>query len=363
MPQGKGVLVMKIMKSLVLLSFGLFMAWVMISCVTVELTPVEASGGAPADSAAATVASTAAYPDADYLAAAGSGDTAREAQDDAAAALARIFSARVAVDTNVTEAYRSLISGGTEYTEQELEVVDNIRVSADQELINVKFSDARSDELGQFHVVAYMNRQETGNIYRGLISKNNSRLENYRELSRFSEGTLTAYSYINAAYLIALANEQLLEQLRIINAGMAGALTIQLTSLVDIEAEYRQLQSELRFQVSIEGDTDGQVTAFISAELSRLGFSTDSNGSLAVNGSLSFNTSSTERYETVIWNLILNLIDENDRIIAAVEAMNRDQALDAPTAQALALRTIRETIESELISQLFANLIEVAKIN
>lgn len=331
----------------------------MVSCITVELP--RSSVAAAADAAAGDGGNqNNIYSDEDYLTAAGTGDTVRDAQDDAIAALARIFSTRVKVDTNVTESYRSLISDDSEYSEKEVELIDSINITANQELINVKFSEAESDDLGRVHVIAYLDRSETGAIYQGLIRKNNTRLENFRERSRSATGKLAAYAYIQASYTIALANEGLIEQLRIINPDMLG---IPLSSLADIEVEYRELQSGVDFRIEIEGDDAGQVEAFIAGVLGRFGFVTSTDALLAISGSLDLIPSSSDKYETIIWTLIMNLVDEADRSIASVEATNREQGLDQASARALAMRTIRQTIEAELAGQLFAYLTDLAKVN
>ncbi|MGI9256667.1 MAG: hypothetical protein ACR2PY_07005 [Salinispira sp.] len=292
------------------------------------------------------------YPEAEYLTAVGSGDTRRAAEEDAVGNLARIFGSEVAVDTRIVDTYRSLAADDTEYTEREMELVDNIHVQARQELINVRFSEPVSDPSGLVSIIAYLNRDETGSIYADLIRANNKRIESFRESAESADSLMTAYARLNAAHVIAVVNERLGGQLQIIAPEMispSGA------SLEDIERERQSLQSEMVFRVDVEGDDDGQIAAFIGEGISRLGFSTADDGLLAVQGSLQL-TMSSGRYETVIWNIVLNIVNEAGSIIATVEETNREQAAEANMARMLALRTVKTVVDTDLMSQLFANL-------
>ena len=290
------------------------------------------------------------YPDQDYLIALGSGDSRRDAEQDAMGGLARIFKSEIVVDTQSRESYRSLIADNSELSELETKLVQNISIAANQELINVKYSDAFVDQLGAVHIVAYLDRAETGGIYRELIRKNDMRIENFRASARSAESQLISHAFIQAAYVISLANEVLIEQLGIIDPGMEIQIR---NSLAEIEEQRLELQSGLRFRIEIDDD-DGQVTAFLREELSQRGFAFADDGLLTVRGSIALQpTGDSGEYETIIWELILNLVDENDHIIATVERTNRERALDLDTARLLAMKTVKEIIRTDLMKQLF----------
>ncbi|MGI9257016.1 MAG: hypothetical protein ACR2PY_08795 [Salinispira sp.] len=293
------------------------------------------------------------YPETEYLTAEGSGSSRRAAEEDAVKNLARIFRSTIETDTRALESYRSLTRGDSEFTEREAEVINSISIRANQELINVKFSAPVTDSSGLIHLTSYINREETGAIYRDIIRRNSRRISAFRNSAQSADSLIRAYAHTYAAYVTALMNERLAEQLLIINPDIHRSLSAVLLhgSSAEIEVNMASLLSEMIFHVDVEGD-DGNIASFIAGELRSLGFYTDGsddtgeNAALRIWGNLHFNMFSG-RYETIMWNVVLALVDENGRSSVFMDAADREQALDEDTVKALALQSIKKRITTD----------------
>ncbi len=296
------------------------------------------------------------YPETEYLTAEGSGSSRRAAEEDAVKNLARIFRSTIETDTRALESYRSLTRGGSEFTEREAEVINSISIRANQELINVKFSAPVTDSSGLIHLTSYINREETGTIYRDIIRKNSLRISAFQNSAQSADSLIRAYAHTYAAHVTALMNERLAEQLLIINPDIHRSLSSVLLhgSSAEIEVNMASLLTEMIFHVDVEGD-DGTIASFIAGELRSLGFYTDGNDGSDENGENAalriwgnFNVNMfSGRYETIMWNVVLALVDENGRSSVFMDAADREQALDEDTVKALALQSIKKRITTD----------------
>ena len=90
------------------------------------------------------------YPDKTYLTSVGSGDSRRDAEQQALSGLSQTFEAQISVDSRTRERYRELMTSEGNMTETEIRLAETTNVQSNQTLLNVQFGEAAVDETGGF---------------------------------------------------------------------------------------------------------------------------------------------------------------------------------------------------------------------
>ena len=161
-----------------------------------------------------------------YLTAIGEGDSRTDAEQNAAGNIAKIFESVVKTDETIRQRYQELITENDINYNDMTDIQKNVNIKSKQTLYNLQFGESFTDNIGKVHVLAYLNRTLTADIYEEKIMKNAERIKYYSSLSRNAKDRLYAYASINAAGTVALANETLLEQLKIISPGYEDFLEL-----------------------------------------------------------------------------------------------------------------------------------------
>jgi predicted small secreted protein len=170
------------------------------------------------------------YPNEVFLTAVGTGDTRRDAEQQALAGLSQIFEAQVQVDARTSERYSEIMSAQGTVSENEVRLAQNTNVRSNQTLLNVQFGEAAVDETARVHVIAYIERIPTGRVYMDLIETNGDQVERFLDEASRSNGMVREYSYVSAAAVVASANRVLQDQLRIIAPASARSLRYRTTT-------------------------------------------------------------------------------------------------------------------------------------
>ena len=89
-----------------------------------------------------------------YLSAIGEADSRRDAENMAAANLARIFESRVKADETYKERYMELTKGGSTTYEEQSDVTKSVNIQAEQTLVNVEFAESYTNNMGRVFVLA-----------------------------------------------------------------------------------------------------------------------------------------------------------------------------------------------------------------
>ena len=252
------------------------------------------------------------YPDDTYLTAVGTGDSRRDAEQKAMAGLSQTFEAQISVDSRTSERYRELMTSEGNMTETEIEMAENTSVQSNQTLLNVQFGEAAVDDSGRVHVIAYLERLPTSQVYRDLINRNGSQVGRFLNEAESSDRLVREYAYLSAATVVAGSNEVLIDQLNIVTPGMAQ--TIQLPYVYeDVLQRYADLASQIGVRIALEGDSDGRVTSILRAALSDERFPiVESDPVLSVTGTISVGAiPSNADFESVRWTVSLDMAGPN----------------------------------------------------
>jgi hypothetical protein len=292
------------------------------------------------------------YAESDYLATLGEGDTRRDAESNAAAALSRIFQTDVQVDSVAVQRYNEIAKDGGYQTESERDITETVNLQSQQTLINVQYGDVYINDTGRYYIIAYINRSQTAQIYHEKINKNSEAVVNFLNSSNQSSGLLKKYAYIDAAYLFSSNNEMLLNQLSIISPGFKDSISMPYNHN-DVLLQRTQIAEEMVFSVSIANDTDSKISNIITDMLSNRGFAvTDAFAPLAVAGNILVEPIQLNNgYENVRWSLTVDLKDETGNILVSINKDQRETSISQAQAIAIAYNEMEELIDSKFMGE------------
>lgn len=292
------------------------------------------------------------YAESEFMVEIGQGSSLKDAKSNAAASLAQIFKTSIKVETTIQTRYKEFSSDGTVEASEKTNFDQDITQLADQELINVNFGESWTNDLGQVHVLAYIDRQKTASIYRERINENSNVVRNFISQTGGQSSVIREYAYYDAAYVVAQANQVLIEQLEIINLPMSKTI-MKSYDMNDIRNNRKDLAISMVFRINIENDEEGKISSVLTDELTSFGFSVAPSGNLAVTGSISFedvkldNDMSNKKFY-----LTVKIEDENGIPAVAIEKNDRITAVSESAVKSVTYREIEKVVKRDLIGQL-----------
>ena len=262
------------------------------------------------------------YPAQMYLTAIGTGDSGTDAENDAAANISKIFESVVKTEQTVDQRYSELIKGDDITVEDQMSIDKKVYVQAGQTLFNLQFAERFTDKKGQVHVLAYLHRIKTADIYEEKINENAKRILYFAEQSNNKESVLKKYAFMNAAGVVSIANQTLLEQLQIIYPDALSFLELNYEHN-EIMQQNAELAKKVTFRIGIENDPESKVTAVLEQMLTESGFVLSDNPELMITGKTLFENTNLKRddgFKFVRYNFDLKITDsENNIIVSAYE--------------------------------------------
>jgi hypothetical protein len=293
------------------------------------------------------------YPDDTYLTSVGTGDSRRDAEQQALSGLSQTFEAQISVDNRTRERYRELMTSEGNMTETEIQLTDTTNVQSNQTLLNVQFGEAAVDDTGRVHVIAYLERLPTAQVYRDLINRNARQVDSFLSEAGESDGVIREYAYLSAAAVVAGSNEVLIDQLNIIVPGMAN--TVQLPYVYDDVLQQRaDRASQMGVRIAISGDSDGRVTNILRAAITDERFPlVSSSPVLDITGDISVGSiPGNADFESVRWTLNLDMTGLDGRSLVSYDNEDRASGISEEAARAFAYRDIEEAVGDDFVSSM-----------
>jgi len=291
-----------------------------------------------------------------YLTAIGEGDSRNDAENMAAANLSKIFESKIKAEETTKQRYRELTIDNKTTTEDDFDVNKNVNIKSEQTLYNIQFADSYTDNLGRVHALAYLKRFETGEIYEEKINKNAERIEYFSKQSKEASDILVKYAAMNAASVIALNNEILLDQLNIISPDTKEFLELKY-NYQDIIKEAAELAKQVGFSINIQNDPDNKIRIAVESMLTDLGFIISENGVLNVESDVLFENTDLKRdddFKFVRYNFNLKINDRAGNTIVSLFEKGKEGHTTYFEAQERAIRTIDKKIRKSLRKKLIA---------
>jgi len=316
------------------------------SCATGS---VSGSGGSGGKAPSWVTDKDSVYPPDKYLAEVGEGDSLKGAKSNAAGAIAQIFRTRVKVDSNIRTRYSEITGEGGEtlgmVTRTDFD--QNIGQSSDESLSNLKYGESWTDDMGRVYTIAYLDRAETGNLYRSRILDNDERISELLDRARSQNEPLRRYAFLDAAHVYAEVNRTLQEQLEIINMPMARTI-MHPYDLGDLRAAQADQASALKVRVEVSGDPEGRITAVLSDWVTGKGFTVSPGGDLFLTAVVAMTpVELNNNYENISWELNLTLMDSTGAPVVSMPVQNRSSGVSASAAESRAYNDMAEMIQKD----------------
>ena len=289
------------------------------------------------------------YPPDDFLAEVGEGDSLNGAKSNAAGAIAQIFRTRVKVDSTIRTRYSEITGEGGEtlgmVTRTDFD--QSIGQSADQSLTNLKYGESWTNEMGRVYTVAYLDRVETGNLYRMRIIDNDERISELLGRARTQDEPLRRFAFLDAAHVYAEANKALLEQLEIINIPMARSV-MHPYDLGELRAAKADQAAALKIRVEVSGDPEGRIEAVLSDWVTGKGFTVSDGGDMFLTAVVAISPVQLNNgYENLSWELNISLMDSFGYPAVSLPRQNRSTGISVSAAESRAYNDMAEMIQKD----------------
>jgi len=294
------------------------------------------------------------YPDQTYITAIGQGFSRSDAEQDAAGKLARIFRSDIQTSELTELRYEELTRGSETTTEDYGKVTKNIQLSAEESLVNIQFGESYADNSGKVHAVAYLNRYQTAAIYEEMIGTNGKKVNYYYEQSNEKTDPLDKYAYAGAAYAIAVKNEDLLRQVKIISPSMSALINTPYDVNI-VQENYYSCARNITFQVMTHNDEDQKISSIIKKLLTQKGFRVNEEAYLTVNGNITIEKTDLKRDDGTIfyrWELALELVNPQNENILTLNPKGRSGGISETEAISRAYRDLEKNLNKKLIKEL-----------
>ena len=303
----------------------------------------------------------ASYPDRKFMAAVGSGDTRRDAESDASAALAKRFKVDIKVDAKAQQRYTDLVSKDKNYSETERSAVQTVTSSANEQFINLLFSDPWTDSKGKVNIVAFLDRAKTAAIYKNLINKDASLINSLKTRVDGASSSLVAFALIDSALLVAQNTDRMVAQLQLIDPVVAK----EIAALIDrpgLTKARDAVAQKLGYAMVIDGDADGKVAAMVKKALAGLNLNYKEDGLLSVMGTVTVEpeVDPNPKLKAFRWSINLTLSDETGTAIATVLKESREKGVTEIAAKGFVVREMDKKVQNDFTQAINQYLAKVA---
>ncbi|MCB5272360.1 MAG: hypothetical protein LHW56_11025 [Candidatus Cloacimonetes bacterium] len=292
-----------------------------------------------------------------YLSAVGCGSNRAQAEDNARANLAKIFSSRIHSESGFEQRYQELISKSEANFSAELDQSARVKVMSSQTLSNIHIGKSWTDDLGQVYAAAYLNRSLTAELYRRNIEDNAARIMALLNSGLESQDNWETFAALNAAGILNVQNQQLISQLRIISLDEASFIRLPYDPEV-LMAQQQAAGRKITFRVESEGEAAQALLPNLQEVFTNLGFGVSELAVNLVKISLNIEDLKLEnpRNKYVRYQLSIMVTDEVGKQLLHYNAAGREAHLSFAEARSRVQRTAAEKIAGEFAQKLQAYL-------
>lgn len=282
------------------------------------------------------------YPETRYLVAVGEGDTRQDAENAAAANLARIFESHIESDERLVDTVNETDRRITRTTD----LTTDINILSSQTLINIQHAEAWKDDDGRYHAVAYLNRRDTAVIYRDKVDELTTRIESLLDHAAQTDNALERYALLRTALSIGLENDRLLRQLKVIHPSTAAASNPPY-SLSELRKDAIDSGRKIRVNILISDDIDGRMTACLQELVTRYGFVAGTPGDIEMTGRVSISDTGVRTAGLAFFNyaLTVQVQDAQGNVLATLNEKGREAVGSPDRARERCLRTMENAVK------------------
>ena len=295
------------------------------------------------------------YPEKEYLAVVGVGDSQKDALNMAYSKISNIFGVDVKANSRVIQEYRQIISSKSEVYEKN-ESSSDVSVKSTHNLLNVNYGENYSSKDGRVFQLAYIERKSTAKIYREIILSNQHSILFY--LNNKQTNLIMEYSFLKAALTISTVNQSLINQLKIIYPKEKIKLDY---SHFLIKTKVAQLINNIGFSIKSEK----KVETIINKIINSLGFPITKEPVFEIFTDVKIKKSGLIKDGQIFldWNLSLKLVDEKSRIIFSTFEKGREGGINRVEAENKTYfqieKRLKTKIEKELRDYFLKNILSI----
>ncbi len=292
-----------------------------------------------------------------FLSAVGCGSNRAQAEDDARANLAKIFSSRIHSESGFEQRYQEIISESKANYSAELDQSARVKVMSSQTLSNIQIGKSWTDDLGQTYAAAYLNRTLTAELYRSTIEDNAARIMALLNSGLESQDNWETFATLNVAGALNAQNQQLLSQLRVIRLDEVSFIHLPYDPEV-LQAQQQAAGRKITFRVESESEAAQALIPNLQEVFTNLGFGVSDIALNLVKISLNIEDLKLEnpRNKYVRYQLSIMVTDEMGKQLLHYNAAGREAHLSFAEARSRVQRTASEKIATEFAQKLQAYL-------
>ena len=284
-----------------------------------------------------------AYPESQYLATVGEGDTRRAAENAAAANLARIFEAHIESDERLIDQSRETGKG----FERTTNFTADINILSTQTLYNIQHAEAWQDGKGRVYAVAYLDRRETAAIYRDKIDEQSTRVHFLLAQAEQADDLLKKYATLRAANRRAAEAKYLLRQLKVIHPRSVPGATPNYAEN-KIRKALAETAKQIRVQIEVKGDDNRHITTVLEDQVTRYGFVVGTPAVLEIVGNVSVDDTGQRTADLVFvrYTLALQVKETDGTTLISLNEKGREGHVSLSEARIRSFRTLETAIKS-----------------
>ncbi len=290
-----------------------------------------------------------------YIAVLGTGDNLSQAQNNASSSISKIFDSNIVVDNSLNQEYIEILSSEGLFQNESTQSTSKVSVKSDQKLFNIKFGESFTNQLGKVYTIAYIDRQETAQIYEEKIMDNHDKILFFTERASRAKDIMEQYAYTKAAHTFSTINQELIEQLGIISQDEKEMLILQYSHSL-IAATLRELANKIGFWIEIKNDQNSRVKNILVKVINDLGFPISPKPLLTFVGDIRFSDVDLEKenQEFIVWELNLSMKDRENRIIFSVYEKGREGGINRSSAVNKTYYQIEKRFKEKLKSDIYS---------
>lgn len=292
------------------------------------------------------------YPVSDYMTGVGSADTRRDAENDALAALAKIFKVEIKVNQKAIENYLETEIDGKSKSAFSSLLLGKTSANALQELKNIRIAHTHfSQTEGIYYALAVLDRAETAAIYQSEIEHNRENIKSYYQKFKSSTKKLHQFKYINKTLALTQINDGLNSQLRIIHGRDLGTEPFSESVL---KSDKLELLEQISFSVTALGNYP-EIMTYISESISKTGFKqVDKGADFSFNYKFETTKGNIRRDDIVTLQWYLEILvqdNQNHTNLKAFTRNKRSAGISEQAARAKMMRALKKTINGDFYKE------------
>lgn len=297
------------------------------------------------------------YSASEYLNAVGSGSNRREAENDALSILIKSIVQNV---SSVSDASKTMTGNEKKGFEIAYDFTSSIEtVSTVTDIVGVVYKEVWEDKEGTFHVLAQINREESGRYYRQEIDASNKVIGSEILYAEEHDGTFEALAALQNATSLAQENQVNMALLAGIHPDMYRLISIDYVSPAALAVMASRQTEKIKVAVKVEGDTQERIEGALEAVLAEVGLriaDSEEEVRYCLEAKVSVEEmDGNEKYEYVRYILDVELVDTvTQKVLVPYTENGREAHISQSEAQQRAYRTMEASVKLKYKPLLFS---------